>query len=61
MVNEILADIFFQLRISERSGGGVPKIVAVYGKDAIKIERNRITATIPFNRINANAFEVVSN
>ena len=33
----------------------------IYGKDAIKIEKNRITVTIPFNRINVNAFEVVSN
>lgn len=60
-VNEMLANIFLQLRISERSGRGVPKIVGVYGKDAIKIEKNRITVTIPSNRINVNAFEVVSN
>lgn len=60
-VNEMLANIFLQLRISERSGRGVPKIVGVYGKNAIKIEKNRITVAIPFNRINVNAFEVVSN
>lgn len=57
-VNEILATIFLQLRISERSGRGVPKIISVYGKDAIKIERNRITITIPFNKININQFHI---
>ena len=55
-VNEILASIFLQLRISERSGRGVPKIVSKYGKDAIKIEKNRIVVTIPFNKINVNSF-----
>ncbi|MDD2285229.1 MAG: ATP-binding protein [Paludibacter sp.] len=60
-VNEVLASIFLQLRISERSGRGVPKIVAVYGKDSIKIEKNRITVTIPFKKNGANSFEVVSN
>ena len=60
-VNEILANIFLQLRISERSGRGVPKIVGVYGKEAINIERNRITVTIPFNRINVNTFDTVSS
>lgn len=60
-VNEILATLFLQLRISERSGRGVPKIISVYGKDAIKIERNRITITIPFNKIGVNEFHVTSN
>ena len=55
-VNEILASIFLQLRISERSGRGVPKIVSKYGKDSIKIEKNRIIVTIPFNKINVNSF-----
>ena len=40
---------------------GVPKIVAVYGKDSIKIEKNRITVTIPFKKIGVNAFDIVSN
>lgn len=57
-VNEILASIFLQLRISERSGRGVPKIVSKYGKDSIKIEKNRIIVTIPFNKINVNSFEI---
>ena len=60
-VNEILASIFLQLRISERSGRGVPKIVSKYGKDAIKIEKNRIVVTIPFNKINVNSFEVTNS
>ena len=58
-VNESLASIFLQLGISERSGRGVPKIVSKYGKQAIKIEKNRITVTIPFNKINVNKFNVV--
>ena len=41
--------------------GGVPKIVGIYGKESIKIEKNRITVTIPFNRIGVNDFEIVSN
>ena len=60
-VNEILATLFLQLRISERSGRGVPKIISVYGKDSIKIEKNRITITIPFNKIDVNEFHIVSN
>lgn len=60
-VNEVLASIFLQLRISERSGRGVPKIVSIYGKESIKIEKNRITVTIPFNKINVNSFEIVSD
>ena len=60
-VNEILASIFLQLRISERSGRGVPKIVSKYGKDSIKIEKNRIIVTIPFNKINVNSFEITSS
>ena len=60
-VNEVLASIFLQLRISERSGRGVPKIVSIYGRDSIKIEKNRITVTIPFNKINVNSFEIVSD
>lgn len=60
-VNEILASIFLQLRISERSGRGVPKIVSKYGRDAIKIEKNRIVVTIPFNKINVNSFEITNS
>ena len=59
-VNEVLASIFLQLRISERSGRGVPKIVAAYGKESITIEKNRIIVTIPFKIIGVNNFEIVS-
>ena len=61
MAPGVLASIFLQLRISERSGRGVPKIVAAYGKDSIKIEKNRITVTIPFHKIGISTFETISN
>ena len=35
-VNEVLASIFLQLRLSERSGRGVPKIVGAYGRESIR-------------------------
>lgn len=57
-VNEILASIFLQLRLSERSGRGVPKIVGAYGRESIRIEKNFIVVTIPFNRINVTPFEL---
>lgn len=60
-VNDVLASIFLQLRISERSGRGVPKIVGKYGKEAIQIEKNRIIVTIPFEKIGVNTFRIVSN
>ena len=60
-VNDVLASIFLQLRISERSGRGVPKIVGKYGKDAIKIEKNRIIVTIPFEKIGVNQYSIVYN
>ena len=60
-VNEVLASIFLQLRLSERSGRGVPKIVSRYGKGAIKIEKNRIIVTIPFQRIDNETHAEVKN
>ncbi len=57
-VNEALASIFLQLRLSERSGRGVPKIVEAYGRSAIRIEKNFIVITIPFNKIDAASFEM---
>ena len=39
----------------------MPKIISVYGKESIKIEKNRITITIPFNKIGVNAFNIVSD
>ena len=59
-VNDVLASIFLQLRISERSGRGVPKIVGRYGKESIQIEKNRIIVTIPFEKIEVNKF-IVAN
>ena len=59
-VNDVLASIFLQLRISERSGRGVPKIVGRYGRDSIKIEKNRIIVTIHFEKIEVNKF-IVTN
>ena len=47
-----------QLRLSERSGRGVPKIVGAYGRESIRIEKNFIVVTIPFNRINVTPFEL---
>ena len=58
LVNEVLASIFLQLRLSERSGRGVPKIVGAYGWESIRIEKNFIAVTIPFNRINVTPFEL---
>ncbi|MBQ3778201.1 MAG: winged helix-turn-helix transcriptional regulator [Fibrobacter sp.] len=48
----------FLNRLSERSGRGVPKIVGAYGRESIKIEKNFIVVTIPFNRINVTPFEL---
>lgn len=45
-----LAEIFLQLRISERSGRGVSKIVDTYGKDSIEIADDFIKVTIPFSK-----------
>ena len=59
-VNDVLASILLQLRISERSGRGDPKIVGRYEKDSIKIEKNRIIVTISFEKIEVNKF-IVSN
>lgn len=59
-VNDVLASIFLKLRISEGSGRGVPKIIGRYGENVIQIEKNRITVTIPFERLGVNDF-VVSN
>ena len=44
-----LAEIFLQLRISERSGRGVNKIYDKYGKDVFEINDDFIKVTIPFS------------
>ncbi len=43
-----LAEIFLQLRISERSGRGVTRIVDNYGEESIEITDAYIKVTIPF-------------
>lgn len=48
-VNEKLSEIFAQLRISDKSGRGVPKIIENYSKDAFEFRENSIVVTIPFN------------
>jgi len=52
-VNRKLSEIFLQLHISEKSGRGVPKIVEVYGKDAVEFRENTIVVTIPFEQMPA--------
>ena len=49
-VNEKLSEIFAQLRISDKSGRGVPKIVESYSRGAFEFRDNSIVVTIPFNR-----------
>lgn len=46
-----LSDIFLQLRISERSGRGINKIVDVYGKDVFLFGEDYIKVSIPYNRV----------
>ena len=43
-----LAEIFLQLRISERSGRGVSRIVDVYGENVFEITDDFVKVTIPF-------------
>ncbi len=54
-VNEKLSEIFLQLHISEKSGRGVPKIVEVYGEEAITFRENSIVVTIPFSKVDEGA------
>ncbi len=49
-----LSDIFLQLRISERSGRGVNKIVDAYGKDAFTFGQDYIKVSITYNRVFAH-------
>lgn len=48
-VNEKLSEIFAQLRISDKSGRGVPKIVESYSRRAFSFRENSILVTIPFS------------
>lgn len=49
-VNEKLSEIFAQLRISDKSGRGVPKIIENYSKDAFDFRENSIVVPILFNK-----------
>lgn len=51
-VNRKLSEIFLQLHISEKTGRGVPKITATYGKKAYEFRENAIVVTIPFHWVN---------
>lgn len=48
-VNAKLSEIFALLRISDKSGRGVPKIVENYTRDAFEFRENSIVVTISFN------------
>lgn len=45
-----MSEIFAQLRISDKSGIGVPKIIENYSKDAFDFRENSIVVTILFNK-----------
>lgn len=57
--NKSLAEIFLQLRISDKTGRGVPRIVNAYGKEAFEFTSNSLTVTIPFNIINISSKETL--
>ena len=48
-VNESLSDIFARLRISDKSGRGVPKIIENYGRSVFEFRENSILLKLPFN------------
>ena len=56
-----MSDIFLQLHISERSGRGVPKITAMYGKEAFEFRENSIVVTIPFHFLSSDMGNKVGN
>ena len=56
-----LAELFLKLRISEKSGRGVTKVIAKYGKKAFKIEEDSITAIIPFVMERSYGSEIVTD
>lgn len=58
-VNRSLSDVFLQTHISERSGRGVPKIVSRYGRGAYEFGGSWISVTLPFERVIAEADEVL--
>ncbi|MCF0237211.1 MAG: putative DNA binding domain-containing protein [Sphaerochaetaceae bacterium] len=52
-----LSEVFLQLRLSERSGRGVAKIMDKYGKEAFKIMEDSISVTIPFSGVGSEVRE----
>ena len=53
-----LAEIFLQLRISERSGRGVSMILERYGKDAFEIREDFVRVSLSFNRISVMSYRI---
>ena len=60
-INDKLSELFLQLHISEKTGRGIPKIISVYGKEAIQVNDNNLIVTIPFNRVYENSHYKVGN
>ena len=58
-VNKELADIFIQLHISEKTGRGVPTIVAKYGREAFHFGVDSLIVRIPFSYTNAVNYHAV--
>ena len=56
-VNEALSRIFIMLHITEHTGRGIPRITDVYGRDTIVIKENTILVTIPYDRLDDEAYE----
>ena len=53
-INDKLSELFLQLHISEKTGRGIPKIINVYGKEAIEVTDNNVIVTISLNRTQEN-------
>ena len=49
------------MRISEKSGRGVPKIIEKYGKEVFEINDNHIIVTIPFDKQVMESINVGAN
>lgn len=56
--NKALAEIFMQLRISEKIGRGVPRIVSKYGKEAFAFSSSSLIVTIPFNIVSSQSINL---
>lgn len=58
-LNDNSSELFLQLRISEKTGRGVPIIVDAYSKKSIVIKGDTVTIKIPFNKLNQTMDKVV--